>query len=90
MNSVINKNQNAYNFLKYLTFGSRGVDVTALQNYLKSFKDLYPEGLVTGYFGPATLRAVQRFQVKYGLAKKGDAGYGVVGPKTRAKLNEVQ
>ncbi|OHA15944.1 MAG: hypothetical protein A3B08_03495 [Candidatus Taylorbacteria bacterium RIFCSPLOWO2_01_FULL_43_44] len=90
VNSVINKNQNAYNFLKYLTFGSRGVDVTALQNYLKSFKDLYPEGLVTGYFGPATLRAVQRFQVKYGLAKKGDAGYGVVGPKTRAKLNEVQ
>ncbi len=35
------------------------------------------------------MRAVQRFQEKYGLAKKGDPGYGEVGPGTRAKLNQI-
>lgn len=88
VNAIINKNPNAYKFMKYLEKGSRGADVTALQNYLKTFPDLYPEGLVTGTFGPATERAIGRFQEKYGIAKKGQVGYGVVGPRTRAKLNE--
>ena len=39
------------------------------------------------YFGPATLVAVQKFQVKYGIAKLGDSGYGNVGPLTRSILN---
>ncbi|KKW20847.1 MAG: hypothetical protein UY62_C0039G0003 [Parcubacteria group bacterium GW2011_GWF2_50_9] len=46
-------------------------------------------GNETMFFGPATLKAIQRFQVKHGIAKPGDEGYGTVGPKTRAKLNEV-
>lgn len=50
---------------------------------------VYPEGLVTGYFGAATRRAIQRFQEKYGIAAPGDPGYGLVGPKTRAKVNEL-
>ncbi|TSC77836.1 MAG: hypothetical protein G01um101433_458, partial [Parcubacteria group bacterium Gr01-1014_33] len=36
-----------------------------------------------------TRAAVQKLQEKYGIAKEGDAGYGVVGPKTRAKINEL-
>lgn len=78
-----------YNFSKNLSLGSKNADVTALQNFLKDDKEIYPEGSVTGYFGPATQRALQRFQVKYGIAKKGEAGYGSVGPKTRAKLNTL-
>ena len=46
-------------------------------------------GNETNYFGPATLRAVQKFQEKYGIATVGVAGYGTVGPRTRAKLNEL-
>jgi peptidoglycan hydrolase-like protein with peptidoglycan-binding domain len=88
--STFQKTLNSYKYAKYLEKGSRGADVKALQEYLKNYKDLYPEGLVTGTFGPATERAVGRFQEKYGLARKGQSGYGVVGPKTRAKLNEVQ
>ncbi len=88
--STYQKAVNAYKFVRYMEKGARGEDVKALQAYLKNFADIYPEGLVTGYFGLASEKAVQRFQLKYGLAKKGDAGYGVVGPKTRAKLNEVQ
>lgn len=40
-------------------------------------------------FGGLTLKAIKKFQEKWGIAKNGDTGYGVVGPKTRAKLNEV-
>ncbi len=41
------------------------------------------------FFGPATQKAVQKFQVKYGLAKPGDSGYGNVGPLTRTILNSL-
>ena len=47
-------------------------------------------GHETNFFGALTLKAVQKFQVKYGIAKPGDPGYGYVGPKTRAKLNELR
>jgi len=46
-------------------------------------------GNETEYFGTLTKKAVQKFQKKYGIAKEGDSGYGYVGPKTRAKLQEV-
>ncbi len=47
-------------------------------------------GKETNYFGPATRIAVQKFQLKYGIVKSSrDQGYGVVGPKTRAKMNEL-
>jgi peptidoglycan hydrolase-like protein with peptidoglycan-binding domain len=74
---------------KQLIKGSQNAEVKILQTYLSTDKTLYPEASVTGLFGPATERAVQRFQVKYGLAKKGVVGYGQVGPKTRAKFNEL-
>jgi hypothetical protein len=33
---------------------------------------------------------VGKFQLKYGIvASSGSAGYGIVGPKTRDKLNEL-
>lgn len=76
-------------FGKPLSLGLKNDDVTKLQELLKSDSSLYPEGLVTGYFGPATLRALQRFQEKHKLAVPGDLGYGYAGPKTRAKLNEL-
>ncbi|MBI2635395.1 MAG: peptidoglycan-binding protein [Parcubacteria group bacterium] len=78
-----------FNFVRPLALGLRHADVTNLQEALKTDASVYPEGLVTGYFGPATLRAVQKFQEKYGIATSGDSGYGNVGPKTRTKLNEL-
>jgi hypothetical protein len=76
-------------FTTPLTRGSKGAAVTALQNFLSLNTTLYPEASVTGFYGPATERAVQRFQVKHGVAKLGDVGYGSVGPKTRAKMNTL-
>lgn len=67
--------------------GQTGEEVKTIQAILAKDAAVYPEGKITGYFGPATLAAVQRFQEKYGIAKAGDTGYGIVGPATRAKLN---
>jgi peptidoglycan hydrolase-like protein with peptidoglycan-binding domain len=72
-----------------LVYGTIDSEVNILQTWLALDPSIYPSGQVTGYFGPATLRAVKLFQVKYGIAKSGQAGYGNVGPATRAKLNEL-
>lgn len=71
-------------FTRALQRGASGADVKELQGFLKQSPDLYPEGLVTGFFGPLTEQAVRRWQEKHGIEAE-----GVVGPKTRAKLNEL-
>lgn len=63
--------------------GESGDDVRQLQEFLKQFSDIYPEGLVTGFFGSLTELAVKRFQEKQGIES-----IGIVGPKTIQKLNE--
>ena len=45
---------------------------------------IYPAKLITGYFGNLTREAFKRFQAKHGIEP-----LGIVGPKTRAKLNEL-
>ncbi len=77
-------------FTTLLRIGVKNNQVTLLQQLLAKDPTLYPEGLVTGYFGPATTRAVGRFQVKNGIARPGNPGYGQVGPLTRKKLNEIK
>ena len=71
---------------------SRSSEVYALQSFLALDKSIYPEGLATGYFGPATERAVQRFQAKGALVDygtPGSTGWGIVGPKTRDLIEKV-
>lgn len=77
-------------FTLTLTKGSHNTQVRLLQQFLALNPEIYPEGLVTGYYGAATGMAVKRFQDKYGIAHNGDAGYGTVGPKTRVVLNIAQ
>ncbi len=67
-----------------LSRGSIGADVTKLQTFLAQDKTIYPEGIVNGTFGPATERAVKRFQAKYGISQ-----IGKVGPATREKIKVV-
>ncbi|MBX4189081.1 peptidoglycan-binding protein [Candidatus Parcubacteria bacterium] len=64
--------------------GSSGDQVAVLQALLAADPDIYPEGLITGFFGPKTAAAVSRFQKKNGLESVGN-----VGPKTLAKLNNL-
>jgi peptidoglycan hydrolase-like protein with peptidoglycan-binding domain len=63
-----------------------------LQRVLAKDSTIYPEGVVTGYYGSGTVSAVQRFQSKYMGITSGSPstnGYGLAGPGTRAKINEV-
>ena len=72
-----------FNFAKNLSVGSRGDDVTELQNRLTQ-EGVY-SGPITGYFGPLTLAGVKAYQAKYGISQ-----VGAVGPLTRAQLNGSQ
>lgn len=65
----------------YLTFGSRGSQVTELQNRLTQLG--FYNGPVTGYFGVLTRAAVIKFQAAHNIPQ-----LGVVGPMTRAALNK--
>lgn len=65
-------------------------DVERLQSLLASLSEIYPEGIISGYFGELTEKAVQRFQLKYGVVNsEDDIGFGYFGPKTRAKILEI-
>lgn len=68
----------------------RNDDIRRLQTLLASDPEVYPRGIIGGYFGLTTKEAVARFQMKYGVVESSsDIGYGRVGPATRAKLLEV-
>lgn len=67
--------------LRHLREGMSGDDIKTLQAILSKYPDIYPEGLITGFYGPATARAVKRFQEREKLE-----AVGFVGPKTLAKL----
>jgi N-acetylmuramoyl-L-alanine amidase len=58
------------------------VDVSALQAALTQ-EGVYNCGVI-GLYGPCTERGVKAFQKKYGISQT-----GVVGPLTRAKLNQL-
>ncbi|MDP3093781.1 MAG: BsuPI-related putative proteinase inhibitor [bacterium] len=81
-------------FTRNLTLGLRGNDVKELQRVLASDPLIYPEGFITGYFGPLTRKAVIKFQEKYAseilTPIKITKGTGFVGPMTMRKLREIR
>ena len=89
--AIAEKNPTIFN--TSLKYGDRGQKVRQLQECLAKYKDVYPEGDITGYFGLKTRAAVIRFQEKYAdeiLAPSGlKKGTGRVGPSTNTKLNEL-
>lgn len=71
--------------------GDRGSEVTRLQQHLARDSAVYPDGLVTGYYGSLTTRAVQRFQEQCGIVYSGtpeSTGYGRVGSRTLNALRD--
>ncbi len=67
---------------RQLELGMSGADVTSLQTFLAKDPSIYPQGLVTGYFGTLTKAAVARFQTRNGIS-----AIGRVGPITLAAIN---
>ncbi len=76
--------QDVVRLIKTLKEGSSGDDVKALQALLAADPEIYPDGVVSGFFGRLTAQAVKRFQKKHGLEQVGN-----VGPRTLKLLNEL-
>jgi peptidoglycan hydrolase-like protein with peptidoglycan-binding domain len=79
-----------YNLYRGVSDASTGGEVSRLQAYLSEDTKIYPEQIVSGYFGGLTEKAVQRWQAKNRIVSSGSpatTGYGVIGPKTRAAVN---
>ena len=72
-------------FTTTLYYGLRSADVTALQSLLTLRG--YLSSPATGFFGNLTLQALEKFQCDNNIVCTGGAGWGIVGPKTRAVLN---
>ena len=72
-----------------LFVGSSGDRVALLQRFLSDQTDallpIYPEKIVSGYFGPLTKSAVVRFQLKNHIVP----AVGYVGPKTRSVIGSL-
>lgn len=75
----------AYNQItSQLDQGQSNSNVTSLQTFFADNSAIYPEGLITGYFGGLTGNAVRRFQSQYGFDQ-----VGRVGPMTLSKINSL-
>src|SRR4030042_546109 len=57
---------------KGVAIGSRSDEVKAIQEILKEDSDIYPEGYVTGYYGPLTVNAIKKLQKRCELPETGE------------------
>lgn len=72
-----------------LDFGATSYEVRKLQGFLKD-NGYFTGDDLTNYFGPATRRAVLKFQMDNGLISgENDTGAGRVGPNTLKLLNSM-
>jgi hypothetical protein len=72
-----------------MTIGQRGEEVLNLQKILKEFPEIYPEGYVTGYYGPLTQNAVKRLQARCNLPETGivdEATLKCIFPKVKIQV----
>lgn len=69
---------------KNLREGATDEEVKLLQELLAQDLTIYPEGLITGYYGALTAKAVRKFQERYNIEPVGE-----VGPRTLSKINEL-
>jgi len=72
----------AASLYRQLELGMSGSDVGVLQTFLAQDATIYPQGLVTSYFGSLTKSAVSNFQVRNGIDS-----VGRVGPVTLVAIN---
>jgi len=78
-------------FQTSLYLSLRHPEVTLLQRLLIS-RGLLLSGNDTGFYGPLTQEAVRKFQCQQNIVCGGrpeDTGYGLVGPRTRERLNQI-
>src|SRR3989344_4363314 len=67
----------------FFRIGSEGDGVELLQLLLATDPSIYPEGVISGYFGALTQKALRQYQKKHGFEQ-----VGFVGPRTLRQLQE--
>lgn len=67
-----------------LDIGSSGDEVRIIQSALSMNKNIYPSGIISGYFGNLTKQAVINFQKKYKILESGK-----IDADTAKKFNEI-
>ena len=78
-----------FTFDRDMKIGDRSKDVEYLQIVLSYQQGIYPEGLITGYFGNLTAQAVKRIQ-GYQVSSTGTSKVtGYIDASTREYLNEI-
>lgn len=80
--SALHGFQFARSLYRGLNDASTGGEVSKLQEYLREDASIYPQGIVSGYYGALTEAAVRRLQVELGLPQ-----VGIFGPRTREAVN---
>lgn len=83
-NAALESEVNKLRLESKMHLGTQGEEVKTLQRLLSTDPTIYPEGLITGFFGPLTETAVKRFQAKLKIEQVGS-----VGPQTLARINEI-
>jgi peptide/nickel transport system substrate-binding protein len=87
------KKEIPFQFKSNLKQGSQGTEVQELQKCLTRDPEIFPDGEISGYFGPKTKDAVIKFQEKYRadvLTPTGlEQGTGEILGATKKKLNEI-
>ena len=73
--------------IRDLRKGMTSEEIKAIQQILASDPDIYPEGTISGYYGPLTEKALKRFREKYGI--KDEDKEDRIGQKTLEKLSEL-
>ncbi len=74
----------ANHFVEILRRGIKDIEVEHLQEVLARDEGLYPEKLITGYFGTLTEQALKKFQKRHNLPQT-----GITDLATQAKLSIV-
>lgn len=82
--SAVQDVQGTLKLIVGLREGVTGDNVKTLQAILSADPAVYPEGLITGYFGRLTAQAVKRFQKKHGIEDE----LGKIAEKTLKRLNK--
>jgi len=72
----------AQTLTRQLQIGMSGADVGWLQSFLARDASIYPQAIISNYFGSLTRAAVARWQTRNGIA-----AVGRVGPQTLAAIN---
>lgn len=71
-NQLANTDFNELTLKEGLEEGVTDEDIEDVQELLSTDPEIYPEGLVTGYFGPLTTAALERFQARHAIRISGE------------------